>query len=58
MDADKKLLKELYSVITSYFAAENAFRDKPCNETWDKRIKADGKLTTTISRVRAHLKGE
>lgn len=41
-----------------YFVGENAFRDKPCDETWDKRIKADGKLTTTISRVRAHLKGE
>lgn len=58
MDKDKKLLKELYSAVTAYFAAENDFRSNPCDETWNKRLKSDSKLTTTTSRVKAYLKGE
>ena len=56
MDKDKELLKELYSAVTKYFNAENAFRRDANDKTWKKRVEADRKLTITVAEVTEYLK--
>lgn len=58
MDKDKELLRKLHSSVIEYFNAENAFRRYSNDKTWDKRVEADRKLTTTIAEVSVYLFNE
>ena len=56
MDKDKELLKELFSAVTKYFAAENEFRRNPDGKTWAAKVEADNRLTIITSKVSTYLK--
>lgn len=56
MDKDKELLRKLHSAVVAYFDAENAFRRDANDKTWNKRVDADRRLTTTVAEVTEYLK--
>jgi hypothetical protein len=56
MDKDKELLRKLYSAVVKYFNAENGFRRKPDEKTWEAKKEADRVLTVTVAEIREYLK--